>query len=165
MREKTIGNGSFGIALGIGIGTHNLYSDGLLSIDTAQMTKGNTIFVKIPDNIDYVVNKFTVTYFDIPLEIRFHPKGKFNMAAGFKTGLLLNSHTKYSGDDFAGSGDKVKMKYYKIKNIETLRYGITGRIGYKWINVTFFYSISNVFEDGKGPELYPISIGLALTPF
>ena len=167
MREKTFKKQKFGIAAGIGFGSHNLYSDGLLTneFDNTGKPTGNIIFNKIPDSIDYKTNKLSVTYLDIPIEIRFHPKEKIKVAAGFKAGILVNSHLKYTGKDLSGSGDDVKNKSLKVKNTETLRYGITGRIGYKEFSISFFYSLSNVFESGKGPELYPISIGLTYVPF
>ena len=167
LREKKLGEGVFGLALGIGVGSHNLYSDGFLAteLDQAGMPTDNVIFSKIPDNIDYNINKFSVSYFDIPIELRFHPKGSFKIAAGFKAGVLVNSHTKYSGKDPSGNGEDIKVKYLKIKNVEPLRYGITGRIGYKDLNLTFFYSLSEIFKDKKGPELYPISFGLTIAPF
>jgi hypothetical protein len=57
------------------------------------------------------------------------------------------------------SNDKVKQK--DDFNLNRFRYGITGRFGYAWINLFVNYGLSDLFEDGTGPELTPVSAGLA----
>lgn len=151
---------NFSGAIGIGMGTHNLFSNSLIGTDSS----GNTIFTPIED-INYKKTKISLTYFDIPIELRFKTKKKFRLAVGFKAGFNIDSHTKYKGDDLGGELEEVKIKSKDLKNLEKWRYGITGLIGYKWINLVVYYSISKVFEADKGPEIYPISVGISLRPF
>ncbi|MCK5337688.1 MAG: hypothetical protein KAJ50_02710, partial [Bacteroidales bacterium] len=70
-------------------------------------------------------------------------------------------------DDGTTETDRVnvKVKSKDVKQVETWRYGPTFRIGYKWFNLTVYYQLSKVFKVDKGPQLYPISIGLAVIPF
>lgn len=177
MYNFQFGKSIFSFAAGLGIGINNFHSDARISneIDTNMIATGNIIFVKIPKtvnnkDIDYKTNKLTLAYVDIPIEFRLKTESQFRTTLGFKAGYLINSHTKYYGDDYgneyySGIDEKIKVKYHKIKNIDLLRYGITAKIGYKWINLSVYYSLSNIFKDGKGPEMYPISVGLAFIPW
>jgi len=181
MYALPFGKSKFSFDLGLGIGTHNLRSDAIpeneLKFDVPSseyVETGRTIFSRIPgsvnsNEIEYDINKLTLTYFDIPLELRYkaeNKKGKaIKFAVGFKTGYLLNSHTKYKGDDPTGSGADIKNKTFRIRNIESLRYGVTLRFGYGMYNVFGFYSLTKLFETNKGPEMYPVSVGICITPF
>lgn len=155
---------------GIGIGMHNLYSNTIIPDEKADSIS----FQKITDNVGYKKSKLTLAYIDVPLEFRIKTTKGFRMAFGFKFGFLMNAHTKYKGnritaidEDGAMETDEVNVKHKAkdVQQIETWRYGPTFRIGYKWINLTVYYQLSDVFKVDKGPELAPISIGLAVIPF
>ncbi|MCK4570009.1 MAG: outer membrane beta-barrel protein [Bacteroidales bacterium] len=157
------------LAGGIGMGVHNLYSNSHIP----DVKADSISFLKIPDNISYKKSKITLAYIDVPLEFRIKTKKAFRIAFGFKFGFLVNASTKYKGnrftiaDDLTASTDgvNVKEKEKDVKQVETWRYGPTFRIGYKWFNVTVYYQLSKVFKVDKGPQLYPISIGIAVIPF
>jgi hypothetical protein len=169
------GKTPFSFAIGIGLGTHNFHSNALPKVDTNNIS----YFDKIPDSVtingdihkvNYKKNKISIAYFDIPMEFRYKSKSEFRAALGFKIGFLLSSHTKYKGDEYMDFNndnqfDSYSVKMNKIPNIESMRYGIKAEVGYKWINVMGYYSLSSLFKDGKGPDTYPISVGLALRPF
>lgn len=165
MYDKPLGTSKFSLAAGVGVGVHNFFSDAAVLSG-----KDSTYFVKYADSISYDKNKLTVAYLDIPLEVRFRTKHEkkskqFKIALGGKIGMRLSSHTKYKGDNIAGGDSDIKMKQHDIENIEQLRYGATFRVGRGNWNLFGYYSLSQLFEDGKGPEMYPISVGLMLTPF
>ncbi|MFH0866881.1 MAG: outer membrane beta-barrel protein [Bacteroidota bacterium] len=186
MYNIPLGKSKFSFKIGFGIGSHNLHSDAYpikeIKFDSASATDvytGNTIFERIPGNafnkkIEYDVNKLSLTYFDVPVEFKYsseNKKGKaIKFALGFKAGYLINGHTKYRGtkyesniinDPDLGEAD-IKIKVYKIFNIETLRYGATVRFNYGMYGVFGYYSLSKIFKAGKGVEMYPISVGIAL---
>lgn len=156
---------NFAFAIGLGLGMHNFYSNGVLND-----TSGVSYFTVLPDKtannqtLDYKKNKVSVTYLDIPAEIRFKTEKGFRIALGIKAGFMLNAHTKYKGDDLT-DGSSIKVKESSLPNFQTWRFGPTVQIGYKWVCLTGFYSISKVFEDGKGPQIYPVSVGISLRPF
>lgn len=171
MYDYPIKSSKFSLGAGIGIGAHNYYSDGAVS-----SFKDSTFFTAMPDTINYKINKLSTAYLDIPLEVRFRTKHEkkskqFKIAIGGKIGMLLSSHTKYKGDGYKTNleGDietfDKKEKTYDIENIEKLRYGATFRVGRGSWNLFAYYSLSQLFENGKGPEMYPISVGLMVTPF
>ncbi len=161
--------GKFSVAIGLGIASHNLYSGSWLKYerDSLNNLTGRYAFYKIPDSINFKNNKFNINYLEIPVELRFRGNGSdgFKLALGFKAGLTMSNHTKYKGDNYVyKDGTSIKEKYYNNKHVLDYRYGVTARIGYKWINLNVFYSLTNLFEDNKGPKMYPVSIGLMITP-
>lgn len=164
MYTYEIPKSTISLAIGLGLGMHNLHSNGLLSDSAA-----NSVLTPFPEtangrNVDYKQNKLQLTYLDIPAEIRFKSKGGFRLAAGIKAGYLLSAHTKYKGDDLDG-GRTVKIKEGSLPNLEKWRFGPTFQIGYKFVNLTAFYSLSRVFTETTEIEIYPISVGISLRPF
>jgi hypothetical protein len=155
------GESNFSFSPGIGLGIHNMYNSSWI-----RTVADSTYFEEIPDSINYKKSKFTSTYLDIPIEIRYKSKSEFRVAVGFKFGFLLKGQTKYKGDDYLENNThRVIYKKAKIKNQEKNRYGFTARIGYKWLNLWGYYQLSTLFVEDKGPEMYPISVGLTIIPF
>ncbi|MBW6491244.1 MAG: PorT family protein [Lentimicrobium sp.] len=165
MHNFPIGESSFAFAAGLGLGMHNMFSNSIL-----KDTSGVSFLSKIPtkttggEDLDYKKSKISLTYVDVPAELRFKTESGFRVALGFKVGYLINAHTKYKGDDLE-DGSKTKIKVSQLPNFQTWRFGPTMQIGYKWVNLTGFYSVSKVFEENFGPGIYPISLGLSLRPF
>ena len=157
------------LAGGIGITAHNMYSNNYID----DVKADSISFLRIPDGISYKKSKVCLAYVDLPLEFRIKTDKHFRIAFGFKVGYLINSHTKYKGNRFFEDEDgevitdqvNVKVKSKDISQTEDWRYGPTFRIGYKWFNFTVYYQISKVFKVDKGPQIYPISIGIAVIPF
>ena len=155
------GKSNFSFAIGFGISIHNLYWNYRYQGDSL-----NFQFIKIADKYAYKRSKLTMPYLEIPAEFRFKAKNKFAVGIGFKVGYMVYGHSKYVGDDYIwGTSNKLNTSVKGIKNIEKFAYGPTLRIGYKWFHVTGYYSLSNIFTKGKGPDMYPISVGFVLLPF
>jgi hypothetical protein len=191
MRDIPIGKSNFSFAIGAGISCHNVYSDAVPfrgTVTDATQPSGysfvdSTVFAKLPSTIGsteikYKNNKLALVYVDVPIEFRFRTKNegqKFKCAIGFKIGYKLESHTKYHGNDIRydyatrnwvlNSDNDLKIKTSRVPNIEAYRLGPTIRIGWGYVNVSAFYSLTNLFKKGKGPEMYPLSVGLTITPF
>ncbi len=163
--DHRFGQSDFSFAFGIGIGTHNFHNNSFVTVDSAGVSSFQRIKTLHPGT-DYDKNKISYTYFDIPLEFRLRTKDNIRAALGFKFGFLIDSHTKYKGDDYQfGTNDYLFVKFKDVPNIQDVRYGVTARVGWKFINLTAFYSLTNVFENERGPEMYPISVGISLMPF
>lgn len=163
--DVVLGKSQFSIAPGAGIGTDNFYHKG-----NAIQWRGDTVttFPKFADSISVKKSKLGLTYFDIPLEFRFRskPNGKntsWKLAAGFKVGFLLASKWKYKGDALDGGGDDVKFKQFGVANLNKIRYGVYVRGGYGMFNLFCHYSISSLFQKDKGPQMHPLTFGLAIT--
>lgn len=159
------GESNFSFSPGIGLGIHNMYSSSFLqtNIDSSYFVPVNEV---LPEDYSYRKSKFVAPYLDIPLEIRFKSESEFRIAVGFKFGFLLRAYTKYKGDDYLAELHQTTIyKHKMIQNLEKNRYGFIGRIGYKWLNVYGYYQLSTLFAKDKGPEMYPISIGITIIPF
>jgi hypothetical protein len=155
------GESNVSLSPGIGLGVHNMFTDTWLRV-----TSDSAFFEAIPETLSYKKYKMTNTYFDIPIELRYKSEGDFRIAVGFKFGFLMKAQSKYKGDNYIEeTSDQVIIKTGKFNFIEKNRYGFTGRIGYKWLNIWAYYQLSTLFEEGKGPAMYPISIGITVIPF
>lgn len=155
------GKSNFSFAAGLGITVRNLYWN--------QRFQGDSLsyqFVKIADTLDYKRSKLTLPYLEIPVEFRLLTNNKIGAAIGFKAGYMMYAHAKWVGDDYLfGSPNTLKASFKGIRNIERFTFGPTARFGYKWFHVNAYYSLSSIFNNGKGPEIAPVSVGFLLMPF
>lgn len=104
-------------------------------------------------------NKLSCEYAGIPLTLRYesnpsHMSSSFHISGGVFGEYLLGAHTKTK----SSTG---KNKVHDDFNLNRVRYGITARAGYGWLNVYTNISISELLVEGSGPVLYPFSAGLA----
>lgn len=161
------GKSDFSFAIGIGLSTHNIYGNFVVN-----STPDSTVLQRIPDSIEYKHSKMTLAYLEVPLEFRWKHKSKVTVGIGFKGGYMISSSAKYVGNGVIETNsftvpteEKTRIKFWGIKNLENLTYGPTFRVGYKWISLTGYYMMSTMFTKGRGPEMYPISVGFLLMPF
>lgn len=151
-------------APGIGYSCSNIYSRHGLWEDST-----GTSFRKLTDinpNIaegDYKVNKLTLQYVDIPLELRIRTNpDKFNncwkFVVGFKAGIRVDAHTK----EKTKVGNVVKVNVERrFPDFNLLRMGPTIRIGYSVVNVFAYYGVLDVFKKGKGPKANEFTVGIS----
>ena len=81
------------------------------------------------------------------------------VAAGPYVGYRLGGQSKYVYHELEGSGrhkDKQDTGLY----LENLRYGIRGEIGFGRVKFFTAYDLNELFQEGKGPELNPITFGI-----
>jgi len=105
-------------------------------------------------------SKLSTSYLTVPLMLEFQipvsgNNKRFYFSGGMIGSLKVGSHTKVKKD-----GDKSKNR--DDFNINPFRYGATARIGYKGINIFGTYYFSPFFKDGRGPEMFPFTIGIGL---
>lgn len=172
--DYVLGKSNFSIAGGLGFNSHNVHSGGFPivynTIDGETYTKLDTSFFS---GQDIGVNKISTNFIDIPLEVRFRSKAHKNgkriaASVGFKMGFLVQSHTKTETEteyNINGVDVGTKFKTYAIENLTFFRYGLTARVGYANFYLNFFYSLTPLFQSGRGTEATPISIGIGVSPF
>ena len=164
MYNLQMGESLHSFSAGLGIRSVNMYTN-----SRVEDVKGDSIiFLLIPDKgaakVSYKKTKINMTYVEIPIEFKFKWESGFKFGVGFKGGYLIDSKEKYAGMRSAtGPWEKVKQK--DINYLEDFAFGATVRVGYKWISLFGYYQITNVFEVSRGPELYPVSVGITITPF
>jgi len=107
-------------------------------------------------------SKLTTLFLRAPFifEFDFNTNNKKSpfLQTGILLGFKLSSHTKYV---YSENGNRKKIKDHDDFNLNWLRYGIIARAGYNDIAIYMTYYPTRFFERGKGPELYPINIGLS----
>lgn len=110
-------------------------------------------------------NRLQTLYLNIPILFELQiTDNKRNMrpffSVGVVGGLKLYSSTlvKYSEN-----GDKRRISNYDDYYLSSLRYGITARMGYRFVRVYLNYSLSPLFIKDRGPELYPVAFGFSLS--
>ncbi len=144
---------------GLGIDNHNMYSN--TRIDN--VTADTIVFTPIGEV--YQRSKINLTYASVPLEFRIKLNSGVKFGVGVKIRYLISAKDKYIGDIPNEPKGRTNIKRKEIANTEDWAYGFTLRVGYKSFSLFGYYQISDVFERGRGPEIYPISVGLTITPF
>jgi hypothetical protein len=91
-----------------------------------------------------------------------NPKKAFHIGAGALVGLRLMSHTKQK---YEIDGDSYKTKVFNDFGLNPFRLGVRGAIGFHHLNLYADYYFSTLFENGRGPVLFPVNIGITLVGF
>ena len=86
-------------------------------------------------------------------------KHSFHLSAGAFGGVLIASHTKVKTET------EKKIKARDDFNLNKIRYGVSGQIGYGWFNIYANYALNGMFTDGEGPALTPFSVGISIIGF
>jgi hypothetical protein len=111
--------------------------------------------------------KLSTTYLTVPLLMEFQTQhgrrwNRVYFSAGVIGGVNLGSHTKVVyRDNSRRQRDKVRDDFY----LSPFRYGLTFRTGYRAMNLFANYYPTPLFQAGKGPEIYPVSIGFSILGF
>lgn len=109
---------------------------------------------------NYKINKLTLQYVDIPLELRIRTNpDKFNncwkFVVGFKAGIRVDAHTKQR----TKIGNVVKVDVERrFPDFNLLRMGPTIRIGYSVVNVFALLGVYDILKKVKA--LKPTSLQL-----
>lgn len=165
MYNHIMGEKGFSFAGGVGISSENLY---LKDAYVPNVKLDSISFEKLPNGVDLKRSKLNVTYVDIPIEIRYVTDNKMRFTLGMKFGFAIDSKTKIKGDAFDSEGTLgwgTKEKHKDVNQLESTRFGVQARIGYKWVHFYGYYSLNKVFKADKGPQMYPISLGVTFMPF
>ena len=153
---------TFGIVTGLGIS----FNDYTFS-DPYTIRKQADNGMIIPVNLrtfypmeDVKKSKLHVNYLTAPLMLEVKTplrmgSSRLYLAGGVIGGLYLGSHTKYKF--YKGEKEKSKSNFH----INQWKYDLTGRIGFGDFCVFANWTMTSLFKDGKGPEIYPFMIGFS----
>jgi hypothetical protein len=156
---------SFGLCSGLGISFRNYSFE-----NNSQLVNVNdSTFGVLDTNQTYSKNKLRTSYLRLPVMLEFYTlrkkgskvKNGFHFAAGVVGGLRMG--TSYKTKQKINGNEKTKNKIKDDFNLAPFLLDAEVRVGYVGIDVFASYGLTPLFEDGKGPELYPITIGLSLT--
>jgi len=116
--------------------------------------------------IEYKKNKLRESFVTIPLLLELNTSRResrnFHIAAGVIGGLKLGSSTKQI---FMVDNHTYKTVRKDDYNLFPFKLDATVRVGYGPLTLFATYSLTPLFEYGKGPELYPFTLGLRICPF
>ena len=150
----------FSFAAGLGIHVQNVFLD-----NQVMNFKDTGSQVIISNSTAYKRYKFTTSYLEMPLELRFFGNNKnrnrgFKAAIGANVGMSIGAHTKGT----AGSGgSKYNDKVNTRRFVEQWNFAPTMRIGYGNLSLYGSYSLTPIFKENAGPQVLPISVGICLT--
>jgi hypothetical protein len=122
--------------------------------------------IETPGGVNYVKNKLRCTYLQVPLLIEINtsenPKKTFHIAFGVIGQYLIASRTKQVLEEHNDQYTKVRKDNYNLSPFAAKAHV---NLGYKNFTVFAEYGLTQLFQPGKGPELYPFAAGIRLVPF
>ncbi len=162
------GNDKLALGIGIGIGTSNLYFK-KMNVDIAGTTP-KLNFTKEDSTNHYKKYKFSTTYLEVPLELRFSSKplepGKsIKVALGIKGGILLNAKTKgktlqdKSDKTINSLTEKISSSVYVNKN----RFAATARVGYGIVSLFANYGLNGIFKSNVSADMKLVQVGITIS--
>jgi hypothetical protein len=112
--------------------------------------------------VKYTRNRLGLTYLNVPLFLEFNTnnhdaKNSFHVAGGMEFGY--NVFDNVLKQRYELDGHKIKTKQKDDFNVNPFRYDVIARVGYGSFTIFGKYSLSTLFEKGKGPVVYPFTAG------
>ncbi|MBO7464775.1 MAG: outer membrane beta-barrel protein [Bacteroidales bacterium] len=154
----------FSFGLGVGVCSHNLYSNAYSFIDGDY----NVTMQPFPEKTSYRINKLSFTYLHMPLEFRYiNPNNEFKAAIGIRVGIIADVHSKYVGKNteilqYQDNIDRdVRIKSDKFPNKTKIPVEVTLHTGWKYFDINASYMLTKMFEEGN-PQVHPVSVGLTI---
>lgn len=157
-------NSPLSFGLGVGVCSHNLYSNAFTSIGKDY----KVVMEAFPEGTEYTINKLSLTYLHIPLEFRyFNQNNNFKVSLGVRVGVMADAHTKYVGKNTdllqyqIGIDRDVRLKSDKLPNKSKVPVEITFHTGWKYFDFNASYMLTKFFEEGN-PQIHPFSLGVSI---
>ena len=117
---------------------------------------------------NYKKSKLVTTYLNVPLLLQFDtdPLGKHNrtihLSAGLVGSMRIGSHTKQV---YENGNTYSRPKTHDDFNLNPFGCSAMLRAGYGKIDIYASYSLSTLFRNNQGPQLYPFTVGITLASF
>ena len=162
------GNPRFSAAIGVGVGTSNIYFKKM----NVNISSSNTILpFTATDSLNHFKKyKLATAYLEAPVELRFTanpgtPNKTLKAAIGVKVGTMLNAHTKgRTLQNAAGrTVNDITEKIATKKFFNTTRLAATARIGYGNFSLFGAYNLTSVFKDGVAAPTKLLQIGITIS--
>jgi hypothetical protein len=120
----------------------------------------------LEDSLPYAKNKLTTVFVNVPLYLSFRsPKFRngqqLSISPGVTAGWLIRSYQKRVLDD----DGKNKVRTRDDFNLQPFRFNASVRLSYANFTAFANYSLNEMFYKGRGPELYPFTVGVRIVGF
>jgi hypothetical protein len=117
------------------------------------------------DTLNYRKNRLNTCYVNVPLMLEFNTNNNdadhsFHIGAGMMVGYnVFNNKIKQKYElDGRTYKNTIKNNY----NVNPFRFDAVARIGFGDYTIFGSYNLTTLFENGKGPRVYPFTAGLHL---
>ena len=157
-----IKNEPLAFGLGVGVTYHTQYSNALLLYDKES---GLMKYNILPTTVEYDLLKMNYLSVNIPLEFRYRHTNGFKFSVGARVGLIAEISQKYKGQDYTTASDTIMVKNLRMENKLKYNVDVYTRIGWKFVDLYYSFQFTPLFEVGKGPKIYPMSVGISLSIF
>lgn len=145
--------------------TNSPVPDGVYA-GTYALVPANSLYPGVTINRSQLINN----YIEMPLELRYDTAPEdiarsINLAFGARFGILYDSFTKI---DYSEGGEDKSIKNKQNHGMNTLRYGLYGRIGVGGFGIFSYVNMSPMFQDNKGPiqtSMNSVTIGISVNGF
>lgn len=139
---------------------------GLKNDVTMQTRDSSAVYATVVDSaISYTKNKFRASYMTVPLLLELNSdkdEREFHLSVGAIGGWNMGSLIRQKWQD--GDHD-MDYKHKGDFNVNPFTLDATARIGYKNFTLFAIYGLTPLFEKNKGPEVYPVTVGLQIIPW
>lgn len=162
------GNQQLSVALGIGVGTSNIFFK-KMEVDIESTAR--VLPFRVTDTTaNFKKYKLATSFLEVPLELRFSknpetPNRSVKAAIGIKGGILLNAHNKgknlrnASGAAINSSTEKNLSKTF----FNNSRFAATARVGYGIFSLFGAYNLTSIFKDGVAANMKLLQVGLMIS--
>jgi len=174
MYEMNFGESAFSFNPGFGLGLeHFRFNENYTLTNTNDdfNTVVTPLRVALPNADVYRRSSWGQYFLDVPFEFRWYAKKEFKrksfkIAVGGKVGFRFDSKTKVVYDEF--DSKKKKLKNKQNFNFISPRYGVYGRVGFGAISLYYYYSLTEVFKNKRGPNetrAQNMMVGISISGF
>lgn len=158
-RQFNIVKNYFKIVTGFGFDYHSYALSNKTNLNADSSFTWGTI--DSTNTYTYKRNKLRSTYIQVPLLLEFNtsnnPDKTFHMAFGVIGQYLISSRTKQLLEQGKVDISRVRKDSYNMSPFAAKAHV---NMGYKGFTVFGEYNITPLFQPGKGPELYPFTVGV-----
>ena len=161
---KTSKKSPISFGLGVGCTYHTQFSNAQLRYDSKEdITK----YYLLPSNIvdTMKLNRMTYINCNIPLEFRYRHKCGFKFSVGVRLGLVAELSQRYKGLNMTGEDPDENFKTFLNRERQKINFDAYIRCGWKFVGIYYSYQVNRLFNEGKGPAVNPMSLGISLSLF
>jgi hypothetical protein len=149
--------------LGFSFNYFNLKNKSTLNSDSSYTGNTNSLNNSA---VSIIKNKLRESFLTMPLMLELNTSKRksqnFHIAAGVIGGLKIGSSTKQVFTENNKTYTDAKSGDY---NLFPFKLDATVRVGYGNFTMFASYSLTPLFQTGKGPELYPFNVGIRIIPW
>lgn len=163
---KTTKKSPISFGLGIGCTYHTQFSNAQLRYDQkSDITKYYILPEIISQKDSMKLNKMNYISCNIPLEFRYRHKNGFKLTVGVRLGLVAEISQRFKGKNIQDNYTNENYKYFLKTGRQNINFDVYIRCGWKFVGFYYSYQVNKLFNEGKGPAVNPISLGISLSLF